>query len=520
VKYDLAAARTAPVAQRPTWTRALLLYAAFSIGMLLLFVDVVRSMATTWWLTTAFNHCALVPVASVFLIWRERESLLQKTPRCDLLGIALLSAALLGWLVSRAAEVMLFQQLALVAVFIALFVAIFGRRIARDVAFPLGFLFLMVPFGEGLLPLLQDFTAHFAVRILRLLNIPVFHDGVLITTPSGLFEVAEACAGLRFLIANIVIALLFSHLAYRRSWKWFLFISLAIAVPILANALRATIIIYIAYLTDNEYAVGVDHIVYGWVFFALVMFLLLLIGNSFADIPQSADQTRTAYIHPTPLSKVSTYVPFLALILLIAAPAYAAVIMRLPSDVPTLSTPTLDLRGSWERTSPGDWRPVFNGADLMLGSGYAESGDQVDVFIGYYAFQRPGAELLQGKNRLADGERWYRRRAGEYPLDLAGLPATVRVEELMTADQQHRVVFSWYWVGGRFTASRGEALALQALDRLLGRSRPAAVLVAAAPYETTPNEAVNVLERFLREHPRLESYLESIEMAVAPATMS
>ena len=86
-----------------------------------------------------------------------------------------------------------------------------------------------------------------AVALLRLAGVPVFHDGVLIETPSGLFEVAEACAGIRFLIANLVVVTLFAHLALRRAWKWLLFLTLGLIVPVVANGLRAFGIIAIAH---------------------------------------------------------------------------------------------------------------------------------------------------------------------------------------------------------------------------------------------------------------------------------
>jgi exosortase A len=514
MRSDLAVAQHLPLARQSSWTGSLLLYAAFIGGTLLLFMDVVSSMVQTWWLTTAFNHCAFVPLASIFLAWRQRELLLELRPRRDWLGLALLTGFLVGWLVGRAADVMLFQQLALVGMFIALFVTIFGRRIAWQIAYPLGFLFLMVPFGEELIPWLQDFTAHFSVRMLRLLDVPVFHDGILLTTPSGLFEVAEACAGLRFLIANVVIALLFSHLAYRRVWKAAIFLGIAVIVPILANGLRAAAIIYIAYLTDNEYAVGVDHLVYGWVFFALIMVLLLLVGNSFADRPKDLERARI--VDPGGVGHTPVFPLLGALLLLVAAPAYAVMVIEPPARVPMLNVPTSGLGGGWAKEPVGDWSPTFGKADLVLGSTYVDNGEEVEFFVGYYAFQRRGAELIQEANRLADGERWHRRRSGEHHLAIDNLPATVRLEELTTGDQRRRVVFSWYWVSGRFTASRAEALALQALDRLLGRSRPAAILAVAARYDDTPSEAIKSLERFLAEHPALQVYLESIK-AVQPA---
>ena len=161
--------------------------------------------------------------------------------------------------------------------------------------------------------------------LLRLIDIPVFHNGFLIEIPNGLFEVAEACAGIRFLIANIVVAAVFAHLSYRSWWKWVLFMLLAVLVPVLANGLRAFGIILIAYLTDNEYAVGVDHLVYGWGFFTVVMLVLLFVGNLFADRMTADPQ---ASVPATVAAGGAAWVAAAALVLIVAAPAYARLVMQ------------------------------------------------------------------------------------------------------------------------------------------------------------------------------------------------
>ena len=50
-------------------------------------------------------------------------------------------------------------------------------------------------------------------------------------------------------------------------------------VPVIANGLRAYMIVMIGHLSGMKLAVGVDHIIYGWLFFGLVMFLMFWIGN-------------------------------------------------------------------------------------------------------------------------------------------------------------------------------------------------------------------------------------------------
>src|SRR5258706_16017176 len=142
--------------------------------------------------------------------------------------------------------------------------AIWGREVAGAIGFPLGFLVLGVPMGEGLIPPMMDWTADFTVRALQFSGIPVFREGLFFTIPSGNWSVVEGCSGVRYLIASLTVGVLFAYLSYRRTWKRLLFAAMSIVVPIIANGMRAYLIVMIAHLSNNQLAHGVDHFIYGW----------------------------------------------------------------------------------------------------------------------------------------------------------------------------------------------------------------------------------------------------------------
>jgi exosortase/archaeosortase family protein len=120
--------------------------------------------------------------------------------------------------------------------------------------------------------------------LLRLTGVPVIQDGLYFSIPSGNFEVIKACSGIRYLIATVALATLFAHFTYR-SWRRILiFMSLALVVPIIGNSLRAYLIVMIAHLSKMKYAVGIDHFIYGWLMFALMIALLFWIGGRFREI--------------------------------------------------------------------------------------------------------------------------------------------------------------------------------------------------------------------------------------------
>ena len=148
---------------------------------------------------------------------------------------------------------------------------------------PLLFLFFLVPSGAFLVPTLQKITAQISIAGLESLHIPVFSDGFMIEIPEGTFEIAEACAGLRFLIASIVFGCFFAVVMYQSFIRRAVFIALSRGVPIAANGMRALGIIVLAHLEGSAAAVEADHVLYGWFFFTLVIIILIAIGMTFAQ---------------------------------------------------------------------------------------------------------------------------------------------------------------------------------------------------------------------------------------------
>ncbi|MEL6531209.1 MAG: archaeosortase/exosortase family protein, partial [Pseudomonadota bacterium] len=90
-----------------------------------------------------------------------------------------------------------------------------------------------------------------------------------------LFIVAEACSGVKFLIAMVTLAILVCFTRFESWTKRAVFMSAAIVIPIIANGIRAWGTIYIAQSQGVEFAAGFDHIFYGWIFFAIVVALVL-----------------------------------------------------------------------------------------------------------------------------------------------------------------------------------------------------------------------------------------------------
>lgn len=524
-KEDRAAAWTTESAQRSRheWQGPLTVFAFGVAALLALFSEAVLSGVRTWIGSTAYNHSFLIIPISVYLAHARRTQLVRLTPEANYWGLTVIAVLALVWFLGDTTGLLFVQQLTVVAMVQALFFTIFGWRIAHALAFPLFYLFFMVPFGQFMVAPLQDFTAVFVVRGLQMIGIPVFLDGIFISIPNGNFLVAEACAGVRFLIATIALGVLGMNLFYRVWWKRVVFLGLALLVPIVANGIRAFGIVYIAHVTDNEVAVGVDHFVYGWIFFAFVTAVLLAIGASFRD-HRVESPSAEAPAAPVDTSFVTWnarpfYLAGLASILVIAvAPAFSAYLnSRLEGRmVPILPKPVVGQGWRLIDRPTDTWRPRFDGADAEMTLHY-EAGDKTVIFYtAFYTHQRLKSEIVNQMNRFDDDRIWTRAGSGRTEAVLDNRPVATAYTRLVSRSAG-RLVWHWYWVDEEFTADPLRAKLLQARARLFGGTEAAAVVAVATNYQDRPAEAAAVLKAFMEFlsplGPALEKSAAAIRMA-------
>lgn len=477
------------------------------IALIALFWGAAAAAVEVWYDSATFNHGFLILPLCGWLAWTRRQRLAGLAPRPNFWGLMPMVALAFAWYVGELMGVLLIQQLALIGMIQTLTFTVIGWRAARAMAFPLFYLLFAVPFGDFMIAPLQDFTAVFVVEGLRLVGIPVFLDGVFISIPNGNFEVAEACAGVRFLIATIALGTLFADITYRSWWRRAAFMLLALAVPILANGLRAFGIVIIAHLTDNEVAVGIDHIVYGWVFFAFVTFVLLAVGMTFREHFALSDKRGNIVAAPRPGARHGTREAAAGLAALVLAAVAPALAWRgAEADAPataTVSVPAVAAPWHAADSYEGNWAPAFPGADARLLATYRSPQAQVQVFIAYFSRQHEKAELVGYENRILPEEGpWSRIGSGRIVARIDGRPAEIAYTRARGRGNT-RLIWHWYWVNGRFVGRDLDAKIQQAVARLLGGTRQSAAIAVATDYYDSQEEAAATLQAFLDSLPPL-----------------
>ena len=502
----------------PAWRQALPVFALLLVALLLLYRDTALGMMAIWERSETFAHAWLVPPIVLWLIWRQRDVLRAQQPRPAPWWVLLaLAAAGTAWLLGELAGVNALSQFAFVAMLVLLVPALLGMDVTRAILFPLAFLFFSVPIGEFLLPQFMEWTADFTVLALRLSGIPVYREGLQFVIPSGNWSVVEACSGIRYLIASFMVGTLFAYLNYT-SWRRRLaFMAISIAVPVLANWMRAYMIVMLGHLSGNTIAVGADHLIYGWVFFGIVMLIMFMIGARWSEPAGAAAPARSpsAAVGPATHRRWPMASAALALVLLPAV-AMWQFDRGVAQGVPQLTLPDT-LQGGWQVRDGAltPFKPAFHNAATELQRTYAKDGRAVSLYLGYYRHQDYSRKLVSSDNALvhSSDKEWSRVAAGTTTMSSGTTPITLRtaeVRELSGEINARRLIARQvYWVNGTWTESDAAAKAWGGLHRLLGRGDDAAVLVVYA-LKGEPGQADATLDAFLRDNQHLlQSRLEA-----------
>jgi EpsI family protein len=331
---------------------------------------------------------------------------------------------------------------------------------------------------------LQDITAHFAVHALNLTGVPVLMNGRELVTPSATWMVEQACSGVKFFIACTALGCMFAWLMFSRWWKRVGFVVLAIVAPIIANGLRVYFTILIGETWGVQYASGTDHMIFGWQFFGTVLVLLLLVGWFFRDRLVAGEKPVPSH---APVGGSRMLLWPVALVLLVAGPLAAAGITHAPApEAVQLSPPSL---AGWSAPEAlgSDWRPSFQGAAGQFRFGYRSrvGGATVEVFHAVYTGKpRRGHNLITYGNNVYDPDQSQILASAKRRVELAdGSAITVRELRLVGEVIQPRLVWYWYCVDTRCSASPVRIKLGQAWDTLRGRSPRSSVWALSLPID-------------------------------------
>ena len=266
-------------------------------------------------------------------------------------------------------------------------------------------------------------------------------------------------------------------------------------------------------------ALGIDHLIYGWVFFGVVMLLLFWLGSFWReDIAGLAgEQAHQIAINPQrPISRKSFLAIGGAVLIAVAVWPATGSYMSTMNDAPinvSLSNPAS--RGGWQADVQPltTWQPHYLNTDASLDRTYRHGNQRVSVYMAYYRRQRQGAELINSDNVLIPQKDpvWSQTADEPYDVTIDGKHWEVRLAKMRSRDQD-LLVWYWFWVNGQTTTNHYLAKLWDAKAKLLGEKGDAAAIVISTPLTEEIGTAEGVLKAFMTAmQPSIEASLENTE---------
>lgn len=458
------------------------LAAAWGLLLGLTFADW-AAMAGQWWHSSTYAHVLLVPPIIAWLVAQRASLLGRLTPLAWAPGLGMVALAMALWLAGRLAGVAEMSEAGAVAALGGAAVLMLGPRVSAGLAFPLCYMMFLVPIGDELIPTLQTITATLTIALVHASGIRASIDGVFIGTPAGLFQIAAACSGVKFLVAMVAFGVLAAHVCFLSWVRRGVFLAACVIVPVLANGVRAWGTIAVGQWRGAAYAGSFDHIVYGWIFFALVIAAILAGAWRWFDRPARAAMVDIAALQASPLlARLDRFaIPSGAALaglgaIALGVGAWAGAAERLAAPMPhRIDLPEV---AGWHRIvyCPRHWwAPRAAGASHRLLGAYADpAGDEVDVFYALYASQ--GAGRKAGGTSEGAASEW-----NGWAWQAPGPPmAGALSQRLLAPGPIARLATTTYRTGTLATGSNMGLRLANFRDKALLRARPTMLLILSA----------------------------------------
>lgn len=443
---------------------------AMAIGLAaiaILFHTEIVAAVHVWYSSTAYSHCFFVLPIVAWLSWDRRDRIfaLRARPAPWAAVLALVPGA--AWLLAERLGIMEGRQLALVGFVWVLFLTTLGPALFRALLAPLLYLIFLVPFGGFVTGPLQTFTTRFTGIGLDILGIPNDVNSFLIRIPQGAFYVAQACAGLRFLIASLAFGALYGLLMYRSNLKRAAFMLMSLVVPVIANGFRALGIVTLGYYLGSAKAAATDHVLYGWVFFSIVILIEIMIGLPFRDDLEPRPRTM-----PEPAKGGADWRPEMlacaaALAAVVLAPLGSLLLDMRGSGTPPLVALHLHLPPYCTQAAGGSAIPGLTVQNLRC------NGQEVRVIVRALPAGVSPATVIHTLDVLA-GTGVGGGDARTIPLHLKG--AQPRRWTLVANDQAQRLTTGALWVDSRSVGAGLRTRIVLARANLLGGGTPSVIV--------------------------------------------
>ena len=262
----------------------------------------IDKVVSLWATDPSWSHGFLIPLFSLYFLNQHASDIVTLKPKVNYLGLVLLIGCFVFYTLAVAHfNVYYFQPLTLIAAIGATVLFLGGWRLVRYTWLPIIYLVFAIKLPErlytGLTDPMRRFAATIASSLLSMVRgleatatgkvIDVIYNGKPMEPP---LDVAEACSGMRLLMAFLALGVAMAYLHYRPVWQRLVLLVSTIPIAILCNVVRVTVTGFIYVLGNPKYAQGIYHDMLGMAMlplaFGLYGALAWFMSNLFVDEDQ------------------------------------------------------------------------------------------------------------------------------------------------------------------------------------------------------------------------------------------
>ena len=261
----------------------------------------IERIVVKWISDPSWSHGFLIPFFSLYFINQRKKEILTLKARPNYLGLFFLLCCLglyiLNMSISSLRSTYIRQGL-MVAILGTIVLFLCGWQMIKYTWLAILFLIFAVPLPQGyyvrLTMPMRKLAAVVATALLNLVSgldatvsgvvIDVFYKGRHIEPA---LNVAEACSGMRLLMAFLALGVAMAYLQYRPIWQRVILLSFIIPIAIFCNIVRVTITGFIHIFIAPKYAQGIYHDILGMgmlvLAFGLYYFIAWFMSNLFVE---------------------------------------------------------------------------------------------------------------------------------------------------------------------------------------------------------------------------------------------
>lgn len=235
-----------------------------------LYAPIALPLVRQCWQDPNYTYGLFVPAFSLLLLWEERRRLVEMPLRPAWAGLGIIVLALLALLLGVASSEFFLPRISLLLLILGMIVFLAGWRHLAAVAFPLGFLVLMLPSATVASQLtfpLQILSSKLATVLLMGVGVPAVREGNIILLQAARLGVTEACSGIRFLFSLVALSIIYGYLVESRTSLRVVLALAAAPISVLANALRIAATGLVVQCWGVDRAESALHLFSGWLVF-------------------------------------------------------------------------------------------------------------------------------------------------------------------------------------------------------------------------------------------------------------